>query len=141
MGVSFLNNRKQSGCLLAGQYKMSITTKFKKTNGELNTLFDQIDRGELGLPELQRPFVWGNNKVRDLFDSMYQGYPVGYFLFWVNETDGEYKTKQIGENIKISQPDIQEILADPGLEGSISVEYREGNTRLGNTKNAKIIHC
>ncbi len=82
---------------------MSITTKFKKTNGELNTLFDQIDRGELGLPELQRPFVWGNNKVRDLFDSMYQGYPVGYFLFWVNETDGEYKTKHIGENTKISE--------------------------------------
>ena len=79
---------------------MGIKTIFRKTTGELNTLFDQIDRGELGLPELQRPFVWGNNKVRDLFDSMYRGYPIGYFLFWVNETDGDYKTKQIGENIK-----------------------------------------
>lgn len=79
---------------------MGINTIFRKTNGELNTLFDQIDRGELGLPELQRSFVWGNKKVRDLFDSMYRGYPIGYFLFWVNETDGDYKTKQIGENIK-----------------------------------------
>lgn len=79
---------------------MGINTIFRKTNGELNTLFDQIDRGELGLPELQRSFVWGNKKVRDLFDSMYRGYPIGYFLFWVNETDGDYKTKQIGENTK-----------------------------------------
>ena len=81
---------------------MGISTIFRKTNGELNTLFDQIDRGELGLPELQRPFVWGNNKVRDLFDSMYRGYPVGYFLFWVNDFDSDFKVKQIGENNKDS---------------------------------------
>ena len=57
---------------------MSNSTIFRKTNGKLNTLFDQIDRGELGLPELQRPFVWGKTKVRELFDSMYKGYPIGY---------------------------------------------------------------
>ena len=40
--------------------------------------------GEIGLPDIQRPFVWKNAKVRHLFDSMYKGYPVGYFLFWQN---------------------------------------------------------
>ena len=40
--------------------------------------------GEIGLPELQRPFVWTNKKIRDLFDSMYKGFPVGYLLFWSN---------------------------------------------------------
>ena len=52
--------------------------------------------GEIGLPDIQRPFVWKNAKVRDLFDSMYQGYPVGYLLFW--ETDAEKGVKQIGSN-------------------------------------------
>jgi hypothetical protein len=53
----------------------------------------------LALPELQRPFVWGNNRVRDLFDSMYRGYPIGYFLLWKNIT-GE-KMTHIGIDEKI----------------------------------------
>lgn len=52
--------------------------------------------GEIGLPDIQRPFVWKNAKVRDLFDSMYLGYPVGYLLFW--ENDIEKGVKQIGTN-------------------------------------------
>jgi hypothetical protein len=43
-----------------------------------------IDIGDIGLPDIQRPFVWSNAKVRDLFDSMYRGFPVGYLLFWEN---------------------------------------------------------
>lgn len=38
--------------------------------------------GVLGLPDLQRPFVWKRSRIRDLFDSLYQGFPAGYFLFW-----------------------------------------------------------
>lgn len=50
------------------------------------------------MPELQRPFVWANAKVRDLFDSMYRGFPVGYLLFW--ETGAEAGTRQIGTEEK-----------------------------------------
>ena len=52
--------------------------------------------GEIGLPDIQRPFVWKNSKVRDLFDSMYRGDPVGYLLFW--ENDISQGVKQIGVN-------------------------------------------
>lgn len=38
--------------------------------------------GTLGLPDLQRPFVWKRARIRDLFDSLYKGFPTGYFLFW-----------------------------------------------------------
>ena len=58
---------------------------FKEVSYSLSKLMDDIEMGEIGLPDIQRPFVWKNSKVRDLFDSMYQGYPVGYLLFW--ETD------------------------------------------------------
>ena len=81
---------------------MKDSTNFRRTNGQLSTLFDQIDRGELGLPELQRPFVWGTTKVRELFDSMYRGYPIGYFLFWANDSDDTIKSKHIGINEKDS---------------------------------------
>lgn len=79
---------------------MSESTIFRNTKGTIGILFDQIDRGELGLPELQRPFVWGTTKVRELFDSMYRGYPIGYFLFWANDSDDQIKVKQIGKNVK-----------------------------------------
>lgn len=59
-------------------------TLFKEVNYSLSKLTQDIQLGEIGLPDIQRPFVWSNAKVRDLFDSMYQGFPVGYLLFWSN---------------------------------------------------------
>jgi uncharacterized protein with ParB-like and HNH nuclease domain len=55
---------------------------FSEITGAISTLIGYIETGDLALPDLQIPFVWGNNKVRDLFYSMYRGYPIGYFLFW-----------------------------------------------------------
>jgi len=71
-----------------------LKTCFKKVDYDLSGLLHYIDIGDIGLPDIQRPFVWSNAKVRDLFDSMYRGFPVGYLLFWENGTgDG---AKQIG---------------------------------------------
>ena len=61
-----------------------MSTLFKKVDYDLNTLIANIELGDIGLPSIQRPFVWKNTKVRDLFDSMYKGYPVGYLLLWQN---------------------------------------------------------
>jgi hypothetical protein len=72
---------------------------FSETSGSISALIGYIENGDLALPELQRPFVWGNNRVRDLFDSMYRGYPIGYFLIWKNGT-GE-KMMHIGADEKI----------------------------------------
>ncbi|HPX61070.1 MAG TPA: DUF262 domain-containing protein [Deltaproteobacteria bacterium] len=59
-------------------------TVFKQVNYDLNSLVKFVELGQIGLPDIQRPFVWRNSKVRNLFDSMYRGYPVGYLLFWEN---------------------------------------------------------
>lgn len=45
-------------------------------------LVEDIGKGKVALPDIQRPFVWSGAQVRNLFDSMYRGYPVGYLLFW-----------------------------------------------------------
>lgn len=61
-----------------------MKTQFTKVDYSLSTLLDYIELGIIGLPDIQRPFIWKTTKVRDLFDSMYKGYPVGYLLFWEN---------------------------------------------------------
>lgn len=78
-------------------------TLFKQVNYSLGALVDFIELGSIGLPDLQRPFVWKKSKVRDLLDSMYRGYPVGYFLFWQNGFVDH--AKAIGSDSKQKTPD------------------------------------
>jgi uncharacterized protein with ParB-like and HNH nuclease domain len=73
-------------------------TLFKEVRYHLDSLINFIALGEIGLPDIQRRFVWKNSKVRDLFDSMYRGYPIGYFLFWQNGTADD--SKSIGIDVK-----------------------------------------
>ncbi len=79
-----------------------MRTLFKEIGYSLNLLIESIEIGEIGLPEIQRPFVWPNSKVRDLFDSMYRGFPVGYLLFWVNGFSEVHR--QIGTDTKQKVP-------------------------------------
>ena len=73
-------------------------TLFKEVSYSLSKLIQDIDMGEIGLPDIQQPFVWRNTKVRDLFDSMYKGSPIGYLLFLENGLpDGH---RQIGASEK-----------------------------------------
>ena len=78
---------------------------FKQVNFTLNSLVEFIALGQIGLPDIQRPFVWPNAKVRDLFDSMYRGYPVGYLLFWQNGID-IHETRTIGDEVKQKYPSL-----------------------------------
>mgnify|MGYP000352281266 CR=1 FL=1 len=64
---------------------------FTTTNYPVNALIEDIDLGKIGLPELQRPFVWPNVNVRNLFDSLYRGYPAGFLLFWDTGADAGLK--------------------------------------------------
>ncbi len=75
-----------------------LKTCFKRVDYDLSGLLHYIDIGDIGLPDIQRPFVWSNTKVRDLFDSMYRGFPVGYLLFWENAHPNG--TKRIGTTDK-----------------------------------------
>lgn len=79
-------------------------TVFTKVDYDLGSLMKNIALGDIGLPDIQRPFVWKNAKVRDLFDSMYKGYPVGYFLFWQNALATD--THSIGTDAKQKAPKL-----------------------------------
>jgi len=46
---------------------------FKNIPSKVDDLVRGVRIGRIGLPDLQRPFVWTDNKVRALFDSMMKG--------------------------------------------------------------------
>lgn len=48
----------------------------------VDTLLSWVKSRQIAIPEMQRPFVWDSTKVRDLLDSLYQGYPIGYLITW-----------------------------------------------------------
>lgn len=63
-------------------------------------ILSDVKNGRVGLPDQQRPFVWQDNKVRELLDSMMKGYPIGYIMLWASPDDYE-NTVHIGKNEKI----------------------------------------
>lgn len=58
--------------------------KYSVNQQLIETLLAWVNSGEIAIPEIQRPFVWDTSKVRDLMDSLYQGFPVGYVIAWKN---------------------------------------------------------
>ncbi|MRX62594.1 GmrSD restriction endonuclease domain-containing protein [Maribacter luteus] len=58
--------------------------KYNVNQHLIETLLAWVKSGEIAIPEIQRPFVWDGSKVRDLMDSLYQGYPIGYIITWRN---------------------------------------------------------
>ena len=58
--------------------------KYEVNNSSIDGILSFIKNGEIAIPEIKRPFVWDSSKVRDLIDSLYKGYPVGYIITWKN---------------------------------------------------------
>lgn len=56
--------------------------KYSVSQSAVTQLLADVKSDRIAIPELQRPFVWDSVKVRDLMDSLYKGYPVGYLITW-----------------------------------------------------------
>ncbi len=63
-----------------------VIQRYSVTPHPIETLLTWVKSGEIAIPEIQRPFVWDATKVRNLLDSLYRGYPVGYLIAWRNPT-------------------------------------------------------
>lgn len=64
--------------------------KFSLLQYSIHAILGFIDGEDFVIPEIQRPFVWKRSQVRDLIDSLYNGYPTGYVIIWKNP---DVKTK------------------------------------------------
>ena len=115
---------------------MAVTV-FKEASYNVTGLMSRIRHGEIALPDIQRPFVWSNSRVRDLFDSMYKGFPVGYLLLW--STGADTGAKQIGTDNKQAVPSLLIVDGQQRLTSLFSVitgtpvvrkDYSEGRIRI-----------
>jgi hypothetical protein len=113
------------------------TTLFKDTTYSAFGLIEDIRQGEVALPDIQRPFVWGASKVRDLLDSMYKGFPVGFLMFW--DTGAEAGARQIGVDTKQKVPRMLVVDGQQRLTSLYTVmtgskvvrdDYSEGRVRI-----------
>jgi Protein of unknown function DUF262 len=54
----------------------------QSTSYSISDVIDLALRGRIRVPKFQRPFVWDQRDVRELFDSIWRGFPIGTLLFW-----------------------------------------------------------
>ena len=93
--------------------------KYSVNQHLIETLLSWVKSGEIAIPEIQRPFVWDSSKVRDLMDSLYQGFPVGYVISWRNP-NVRLKDGSLSEGKKILIDGQQRVTA---LTAAILGEY------------------
>ena len=84
--------------------------KYQVNQVLIENLLSWVTSGEIAIPEIQRPFVWSSSQVRDLIDSLYRGYPVGYIIIWKNP-DVKLKDGSISVGKKIIIDGQQRIIA------------------------------
>ena len=93
--------------------------KYSVNQHLIETLLIWVKSGEIAIPEIQRPFVWDTSKVRDLMDSLYQGYPIGYVIAWRNP-NVKLKDGSVSEGKKVLIDGQQRITA---LSAAILGQY------------------
>ena len=97
----------------------TLSQKYSVNQHLTQTILSWVKAGEIAIPEIQRPFVWDATKVRDLIDSLYQGYPIGYIIAWKNPNI-RLKDGRTSEGKKILIDGQQRVMA---LQASILGDY------------------
>lgn len=114
--------------------------KYEVNNTSIDGILSFIKNGEIAIPEIQRPFVWDGSKVRDLIDSLYKGYPVGYIITWKNP-DVKLKdgTFALGKKVLIDgQQRITALTAAIVGQEVIGSDYRKKRIKIAfNPRNEK----
>ena len=106
--------------------------KYSVNNEAVESLLSWIKSGEIAIPEIQRPFVWKPAKARDLIDSLYKGYPVGYIITWRNP-DVKLKNGELSAGKKVLIDGQQRITAlTAAIVGQrvLNKHYKETNIRI-----------
>jgi len=78
------------------------------THARYANLLNDIERGEIKIPQFQRDFVWSIQKSAALIDSVIKGYPIGTFIFWATK-DRLRSVKDLG-NIRLPEAKEGEIV-------------------------------
>jgi hypothetical protein len=107
-------------------------SKYVVNNNSIDTIMGWIKGGEIAIPEIQRPFVWDASKIRDLMDSLYQGYPIGYIITWRNpDTKLKDGTTSHGKKILIDgQQRVTAMTAALLGEEVVGADYKKKKIKI-----------
>lgn len=106
--------------------------KYSVNQHLVQTILAWVRSGEIAIPEIQRPFVWDATKVRNLMDSLYQGYPIGYLIAWRNP-NVRLKDGSMSEGKKIlidGQQRVTALMAAVLGHSVIDKDYERVNIRI-----------
>jgi Protein of unknown function DUF262 len=93
----------------------------------LYQILDDLNK-EIYLPHIQRPFVWGEEQVRKLLDSLLRGYPIQTLLFW--RTRDEIKARRFMDTVR-GDVDLHTLYdAHASQEGNERLFVLDGQQRL-----------
>jgi len=95
------------------------TQKYSVNQHPIETIITWVKSGEIAIPEIQRPFVWNGAKVRELLDSLYQGFPIGYIIAWRNP-EVKLKDGSLSEGKKVLIDGQQRVTA---MQAAILGQY------------------
>lgn len=109
------------------------TQKYSVNQHLIETILAWVRSGEIAIPEIQRPFLWESSKVRDLLDSLYQGYPIGYLIAWRNP-NVRLKDGTSSEGKKILIDGQQRVMALPLLRFGRSISKKTLRTMIFMTR-------
>lgn len=97
----------------------------------LEELVSAIRSGEIRLPKFQRPFVWSKSDVLNLFDSIYNGYPIGSILLWHSSermnSEREISGFKLAESENLKYPTDYLLDGQQRLTSLCATLYWDGN--------------
>ena len=106
--------------------------KYTVTQYSVSSILGYIEAGDIAIPEIQRPFVWKGRQVRDLVDSLYNGYPTGYLIIWQNP-DVKLKDGRdaVGKKVLIDgQQRITALMTATAGHKILTEDYEEKTIRI-----------
>jgi hypothetical protein len=106
--------------------------KYSVNQYSVSNILNWVQSREIAVPEIQRPFVWDSIKVRDLMDSLYHGYPIGYIIVWKNP-NVRLKNGSLSEGKKVlidGQQRVTALCASVLGQKVINKEYKEINIHI-----------
>lgn len=104
-----------------------VFDKYQVTQYSVSSVLAFIEADMIAIPEIQRPFVWKSKQVRDLIDSLYNGYPTGYLIIWQNP-DVKLKNggSAVGKKVLIDgQQRVTALMAAIGGKSVLNDEFDE----------------
>ena len=84
---------------------MASSTKITPSSPRLASLLSDVERGNIKIPVFQRQYIWSDEQIVSLLDSIYRGYPVGSLLMWSTKEELKHERNVGGFKLPVTPED------------------------------------